>query len=160
MALVDPADLGRLRRLLRGLLMPGQRELHAKKEAPQRLRAIVAKIIADGVRARIYLCRYGADQEAARQRCLLRLVEDLLDDGVRRLVLDSRPGRDRHDERTIWAVLGKRPQESGLTYEHMDSAAEQLLWLADVIAWCHGAGSDWRRRIAPAVVRVIDVGVS
>ncbi|MCA1674793.1 MAG: hypothetical protein LC799_22245 [Actinobacteria bacterium] len=31
-ALVDPADLVRLRRLLRGLLLPGQRELHCKKE--------------------------------------------------------------------------------------------------------------------------------
>jgi hypothetical protein len=26
------------------------------------------------------------------------------------------------------------------------------LWVSDAVAWCHGAGGDWLRRIAPLVV--------
>ncbi|MCA1674792.1 MAG: hypothetical protein LC799_22240 [Actinobacteria bacterium] len=84
----------------------------------------------------------------------------MLDAGALRLVLDTRDERNVHDDRTIRRILGdlsKRPKETGLTYEHLDSAHEQLLWLADVIGWCYGAGGDWRRRITPAVSAVIDL---
>src|SRR5205823_6151457 len=131
-ALVDPADLARLRKLLRGLLIPGQRELHFKRETAERGRMIVSRMVAAQARVRVYARSCADGEEIARQVCLARLVSD----GAHRLVLDARAGRDTHDQRTIRAVLGKHPRDLGLTYEHLDSASEPLLWIADATAWC------------------------
>ncbi|GAB2996826.1 hypothetical protein [Saccharothrix stipae] len=57
--------------------------------------------------------------------------------------------------RTIRHVPAKRPGESRLVYEHINSVAEPLLWLADIGAWCHGAGGDWARRAAPLMGSVV-----
>jgi hypothetical protein len=82
------------------------------------------------------------------------LVEDLLKNGARRLVLDSRGDRDRHDVRTLQNALGAYPAATHLTYEHLDSTHELLIGVADMIGWAYGAGGDWRRRVAPAIVSV------
>jgi hypothetical protein len=39
----------------------------------------------------------------------------------------------------------------------VDSASEPLLWIADIAAWCHGAGREWRRRIDRITAAVIDL---
>jgi hypothetical protein len=156
-ALVDPADLAGLRKQLRSLLLPGQRELHCKKESPARRRLIVSTLRCAGARAWVYTRRYDGDQERARQECLDRVVVDMVKMGAQRLVLDSREDRDRYDEGTIRAVLGNRPRETRLTYEHLDSTHELLLGVADMVAWCYGAGGDWRRRIGPLITDLIDL---
>jgi hypothetical protein len=155
-ALVDPRDLRRLRQLMRGLLLPGQRELHFQKEKPQRRRQLADRIVAGGVQVNVYAAdcdRRG--QETARAACLRHLVNDLLTLDAHRLVLDSRRDRDVFDARTIRAALGSLPSHTHLTYEHLENS-EPLLWIADVIGWCHGAGGDWRRQVAPTVTAVID----
>jgi hypothetical protein len=155
-ALVDPRDLGRLRRVMRELLLPGQRELHFQKEKPQRRRHLIDRVTAAGVRASVYTAacdRRG--QEAARAACLRQLVRDLLAVNAHRLVMDSRRERDRMDAATIRAVLGSAPSRTQLTYEHLENG-EPLIWIADVVGWCHGAGGDWQRHVAPAVTGVID----
>jgi hypothetical protein len=45
----------------------------------------------------------------------------------------------------------------GLTYEHVRSADEPLLWVADVVAWAYGAAGDWRRRTEKVIGKVIDL---
>jgi len=156
-ALVDPADLACLRKLLRSLLIPGQRELHFKRETTDRRRMIVSRMVAAQTRVRLYKRSCIDGEETARQVCLTRLVSDLVIDGAHRLVLDERTGRNAHDERTIRAVLGKQPRDLGLAYEHLDSACEPLLWIADATAWCVGAGGDWGRRIAPVLAGIVDL---
>jgi hypothetical protein len=49
------------------------------------------------------------------------------------------------------------PKDSQLSYQHVDSASEPLLWIADIAAWCHGAGREWRRRIDRITAAVIDL---
>ncbi|WP_033436442.1 hypothetical protein [Saccharothrix sp. NRRL B-16314] len=154
-AIVQPQDLKRLRSQLRGLLFPGQRELHFYKEKPARRKLLLSNVVEFGVRVDIYRGSCGRSEERARQECLARLTEDLLDIDGRRLVLDSREARDAHDELTIRRALGKRARETGLVYEHFTSTAEPLLWLADIAGWCHGAGGDWARRAAPMIGSVI-----
>src|SRR5262249_5762964 len=156
-ALVDPADLARLRKLLRSLLIPGQRELHFKRETAERARMIVSRLVAAQARVRVYMRSCTDGEETTRQVCLNRLVSDLVIDGAHRLVLDARAGRDAHDQRTIRTVLGKQPRDLGLTYEHLDSTCEPLLWIADATAWCVGAGGDWARRIAPVLAGIVDL---
>jgi hypothetical protein len=33
-----------------------------------------------------------------------------------------------------------------------------MLAAADAIAWAYGAGGDWRRRVAPSIDVVVDLG--
>jgi hypothetical protein len=64
----------------------------------------------------------------------------MLKAGTHRLVLDSHKESNHHDEATIRSALGSRPQDSGLTYEHLDSAHELLLGIADTVAGATGPG--------------------
>ncbi|GAA3460771.1 hypothetical protein ACFFSW_33885 [Saccharothrix longispora] len=154
-ALVDPGALAPLRALLRGLLLPGQRELHFNRETPQRRRLVLSRLAHFGARVDVYRADCRKSEELARRTCVERLVNDLLDLGAARLVLDSRVGRDYHDVRTIRDVLGTRPSESSMAYEHFDSTGDPLLWLADLAVWSYGAGGDWGRRVAPVIGSVI-----
>lgn len=54
--------------------------------------------------------------------------------------------RDRRDIRNTLLAIDR---ESGLAYKHEDQVGKPMLWVADVIAWCAGAGGTWRARIAP-----------
>ncbi|MEV0676742.1 hypothetical protein AB0I60_09480 [Actinosynnema sp. NPDC050436] len=144
-----------LRKHLRGLRFPGHRELHFHNEKPARRRFLLARMAEFGVRVDIYLASCREGEERARQVCLARAVDDILDVDASRLVLDSRSGRDELDRLTIRRALGKRARETRVGYEHFDSASEPLLWLADIVAWCYGAGGDWARRAAPVLGNVI-----
>ncbi|MFD2422048.1 hypothetical protein [Amycolatopsis pigmentata] len=156
--IVEPSRLTSARKELVGLLLPGAREIHFKKEKQPRRRSLADRIAGLGIPAHVYTAPCTPrTEEMTRQRCLERAVRDLLEVGAHRLVFDSRDLRDRHDKVTLQRALGAHPSKTELTYEHMDSAAEPLLWISDTVAWCHGAGGDWRRRVCSAVARVIEL---
>lgn len=116
------------------------------------------------VQVTVYSCGCGRSDEPARQTCLARLTEDLLARGAHRMVIDSRNtrdgnDRDARDRATIRAALGKRPSESQLVYEHVLSTAEELLWIADAVAWCWGQDGSWRRRIGRIVSAEIQLSL-
>ncbi|GAB3468341.1 DUF3800 domain-containing protein [Actinophytocola sediminis] len=156
-AIVEPANVRRLRQALRALLRPGQRELHFYKERPAHRRQLADTIARLPVEVTVYLRTWHRDYEPARQDCLARLVGDLLSRQAHRLVIDSRNEQDIYDERTLRRFLGPHPSGSELVYEHVDSTSEALLWIADIAGWCYGAGGEWRKRIDPVVSRVVDV---
>ena len=156
-ALVEPQDLRRLRTLMRSLLLPGQRELHLKAEKQARRRRLLDQVADSGAKVTIYTATCERrTQEAARGACIHRLVRDLVALQAHRLVLDSRSDRDRFDIRTIQRALGAYPAKTHLTYEHLDSVLEPLIWIADLAGWAQGAGGEWRRRTAPAITSVIE----
>ncbi|HEX6356841.1 DUF3800 domain-containing protein [Actinophytocola sp.] len=156
-AIVEPSQVRLLRQSMRALLMPGQRELHFKKEKPIRRRALADAVARLPVEMRVYLRRCRKLDESARQVCVTQLAHDLLTRRAHRLVIDSRNEQDIHDERTLRRLLGSHPSASQLVYEHVDSTSESLLWIADIVAWCFGAGQDWRKRIDPIVSAVVDL---
>jgi hypothetical protein len=143
---------------MRGLLMPGQRELHFKKEKPTRRRALADAIARLPVEVSVYSRSCQRLDELVRQACFAQLVDDLLARQAHRLVIDSRNEQDIYDERTLRRLLGSQPSASQLVYEHVDSTSESLLWIADIAAWCFGAGPEWRKRIDPIVSTVVDLG--
>ncbi|MFC6091386.1 hypothetical protein [Saccharothrix lopnurensis] len=150
-AVVELPNLSRLRTRVRGLLLPGQREVHFRRENTARRKFVLARLAEFGARVDIYRTDCRANEERARQKCLIRLVDDLLDVEGRRLVLDTRDERNKHDLLTIRTALGKRARDSHLLYEHADSAWEPLLWIADMVVGCYGLGGDWARRTAPMI---------
>lgn len=154
-AIVEPSQVRLLRQSMRALLMQGQRELHFKKEKPIRRRALADAVARLPVEVCVYTCSWHRHDEPARQACMARLVQDLLARQAHRL---TRNVRDAHDERTLRSALGPHPSASLLVYEHVDSTSESLLWIADIAAWCFGAGREWRKRIDPIVSTVVDLG--
>ena len=157
MTLVAPAQLAPSRRELSSLLLPGARELHFKKEKEPRRRRLIDRIAALEVTTTVYLgaCTRKTEEET-RQKCLERAVTDLLAENAHRLVLDSRDHRDVHDRQTMQRALGHRPSKTELTYEHLNSTAEPLLWISDAVGWCFGAGGDWRRRASRLIDSIIE----
>jgi hypothetical protein len=155
--IVDPGDLRELRKLVRSLLLPGQKEVHFKKEKTDRRKIILSRLAACGPLVHLYRRECAGGEEIARQECLIALMVDLIELGATRLVLDSREVRDRHDLQTIKAVLGKHWEQSSFVYEHRVGTQESLLWIADVVGWCYGAGGEWRRRVMPLVAREVNL---
>jgi hypothetical protein len=45
-------------------------------------------------------------------------------------------------------MINKVPWLGTVYLEHMRAFEEPLLWLPDALAWAHGAGGEWRQRIA------------
>jgi hypothetical protein len=156
-AIIHPKDLTRLRKLLRSLLLPGQKEVHFHNEKTDRRKIVLSRLVGCGPLVHVYQRTCTVGEERARQDCVVALVIDLVALETIRLVLDSRQERDLHDHQTIKAVLRKYPTRPPLSYEHMVSSQDPLLWIADVVAWCYGAGGEWRRRVAPLVARVTDL---
>jgi hypothetical protein len=156
-AIVEPAQVRLLRQSMRALLMRGQRELHFKKEKPIRRRALADAVSRLPVEVSVYSHSCRKLDEVARQVCIGQLVNDLLARQAHRLVIDSRNEQDIYDERTLRRLLGAHPSASRLVYEHVDSTNESLLWIADIVAWCFGAGREWRKRIDPIIGTVVDL---
>lgn len=77
-ALVEPVSLRQLRKDMRALLLPGQRELHFHKEKEARKRKVADAVARMSLAARIYTrARVDRSDEPARAECLRRLTVDL-----------------------------------------------------------------------------------
>ncbi|MBP2334247.1 hypothetical protein JOF41_000425 [Saccharothrix coeruleofusca] len=153
--LLEPFALHSTRTLMRGLLLPGERRVHFKSEKDSRRKVVVSQLVRAGFRVRLYT-RPGRG-EAVRAEVLEHLVTDAIALGVTRLVLDSRDVASNKRDRVAIANRTKA-REAGLVYEHIQASAEPALWISDAVAWCHGAGSDWRRRVNPLIAEVVEVG--
>lgn len=153
--LLEPAALHPTRTVLRDLLLPGCRRVHFKTEKDSRRRFIASSLVRAGHAVHLYTAR--GPSEKVRAVLLERLVSDAIDFGVTRLVLDSRDPAGNDRDRLVIGTRTKA-REAGVVYEHINSWAEPALWISDAVAWCHGAGGDWRRRIDPIVGSVTDEG--
>ncbi|MDQ2582647.1 hypothetical protein [Saccharothrix yanglingensis] len=118
-----PRDLDRIRTALRAKVEPGRRRLHFK----------------EGER------REHPNDQVARQACLMAAGRHVLDISAARPVLESCAHQDVLDRRTL-AVLKKKIFH--LDHEHFRPHEDPMLWASDAIAWCYGAGGEWRRRVA------------
>jgi hypothetical protein len=141
--------------MMRELLLSGCRRVHFKTEKDSRRKLIASRLARNGPEVHIYLGRGPSEQ--VRALLLERLASDAIDAGVTRLVLDSRDLASNQRDRS---ALGNRTKarEAGMVHEHIESWTEPALWVSDAVAWCHGAGGDWRRRISPIIGSVTDVG--
>lgn len=109
-----------------------------RRDAAQRLAAI------DGM----HIVVIGAPvprrrQERARAKCLETLAFELQGYGVDTLYMEAREAElNARDIRTVAAARYRLPRHSRFRVEHLNGAAEPLLWAADIVA---GACSAARR---------------
>ncbi len=144
-ATIASSDLTRTRTELRKLRLSGQRRLHFASEGDPRRKRILSAMGDLDASTRLFVASYPR-QTQARKAILQRMVVQLREDGVRRLVLDSREGQDHNDRSAIHEVIGSRPQPA-FEYLHQPSATEPLLWIPDAVAWAWGRGGHWRKRL-------------
>lgn len=156
-AVEAPEEAEDLRKIMRGLVLKGQRRVHMKKEDDSRRRAIAAAICGAGVVATVYDAgrRYPRELDA-RNACLQALIEDVAAKREVRLVLEQDDSLLDWDRRTLYA-LTRQSGAVDLRYEHRRAAVEPVLAVPDAIAWCWAKGGDWRRRIEPVVGEVREV---
>lgn len=85
--LVPSSEVQATRRVLRALVIRGQRRIHFSSESNHRRRILLNDIAALGTSSTIYLARHH-DQPAARDALLTAMVHDLLKEPTARLVLE------------------------------------------------------------------------
>jgi hypothetical protein len=150
---VAPPHVHIVRPALIAMRMRGQQRVHMTKERPSRRRLIPDRIAALPLRAVVYVC--SAPPTEARPAILRRLAVDLVEQGASRLVIEPVESCMGHDRVVIFNALEKHRPRSELVYEHVAARLEPVLWAADAIAWAHGTGGDWRRRIGAIVEEVV-----
>jgi len=157
-SVIPPGELDASRKVVRGLVLPGQRRLHMKAESDPRRRTITSAIVDTGIQATVYdaATRY-LTQLHGRAACLRAVVDDAAGRGDSLLVLEQDDTLLAWDNQRLIEFTRAAGCRDTLRYEHRRAAAEQLLGIPDAIAWCWAKGGDWRRRVAPAVSNVRQV---
>lgn len=131
------------RAAVRRLFRHGQSRIHFKKENDARRRQILSGLAGLDLPVRVYVTENG---RAARRACLERMVPDLVELGVTRLVLERDDALVAVDRRTLFELTGKHSAD--LEYRHLRASEDPLLCVADAVAWCYAKGGRWRRLIA------------
>lgn len=150
------ASITKARRTMQGLLMPGQRSLHMRKErkrASHILRAI------SSLETHVLLFRVQAEvsQLRARRLCLNALASKACQLEVGRLTLDSIDSMVQRDR--TWLIEGSRAAGHAsppFTYRHQHRHEEPLLWIPDAVGWAWSRSSVERELIA-GLTTVIDL---
>lgn len=142
------------RRVVRSLILPGQRRVHMVREREARKRQIIDAIYALAVTTTIYDAGHHHPSElAARAACLRALLADL-EGGDTLLTIEQDDGMVRHDNRWLIEATRATGQRYTLRYEHRRASVEPLLAIPDIAAWAWTKGGDWRRRVEPIVMAV------
>ena len=151
---IAPADARSVRKVVRSLILPGQRRLHMFKEQDSRRRLILATLAGAGVKATIYDAG-GAERSHRMRRaaCLDAIVVDAKASRHGHLVLDLDETLV-HSDRISIIGASQRIEYTELIYEHAKSAHDLLLAVPDAVAWAWAKGGDWRRRLEPIVEEV------
>ncbi|MDX8144648.1 hypothetical protein SK854_21205 [Lentzea sp. BCCO 10_0061] len=149
---VRPRELDAVRTSLRRLVRSGQRRVHFKKESDSRRRELVSRLREMGLRAAVWTVR-DSDDIRARRLCLFAAAAWLQEFGVTRLAIESCAHQDVRDRQTLAAALEK--VDVPFAYEHLRPAEDPVLWVSDALAWCFGAGGDWRQRVQPMLDVVV-----
>ena len=107
-------DLDDLRKLMRGLVLKGQRRVHMKKESDSRKAAIAAAICGAGVTATVYDAgRRHRDELDARAACLRSLIDDASRQEDTLLVLEQDDSLIDWDRRQLYALARTRSPGAG-----------------------------------------------
>lgn len=135
------------RKTVRGLMLARQSRLHMVRESAARKALIVAAVVELGVVASVYDAgRRHPSELAARQACLNALADDLAAEDSR-LTIEQDDGLVSSDQALLYRHAHDRARIGSLHYSHQRPAAEPLLALPDVIAWCWARGGGWREQV-------------
>ena len=149
---VSTADRGNVAQVLRGLLLPCQRRLHAKTESIGHKRTLL-KTMSETPGISCHIAVGGLRRDGGRELCLRSLASHLLRLGAREILIERvDDGTARHDRETMTSLLRG---DDRLSWRHEAPEHEPLLWISDVVVSAFGAGGDMRRATESLVSTVI-----
>lgn len=150
---IEAPDLPAARRLVDGLILPGQYRVHMRKENPRRKKQIISALCDAGITAHVYADRRHRSDLAARAACLRAIVVTGAGPDTR-LVIEQDDGLIGHDNQVLIEATRAAGLADTFRYEHQRANSAPLLALPDVVAWAWAKGGDWRRRVRPTIVTV------
>src|SRR6185437_627649 len=154
-ASIPPDQLAKLRQVVNGLRLPGQRRLHFVGERDSRRLQIVRTFIDAGVTTTIYEASGIRDLKVARDAVITRLTGDALRQRAQMLVLELDDSLEAQDRLVIREQLRKADRQDAFRYEHRRAYEECLLSIPDAVAWSWCKSSQWRKLTEPLVTEVI-----
>ncbi|QWB25010.1 MULTISPECIES: hypothetical protein [Streptomyces] len=159
-ALVLPAMLEPVREAMLSLRLPGQRKLHWHGESAGRRATIVDRIASLPVR-HLVVVRDGLPEEPSerrRRKCLARVVWELDQRGVTRLVAESRERKQNgRDVKAVGYLRSSGMVSSALHMLHEPGPCEPVLWVADCVAGAAAAGRSGKSHQFDALRHTADV---
>jgi hypothetical protein len=155
-AAVTVTDTEAIRKVVRALVLPGQRRIHMKHEQARRRRIIVSALAATEVQATVYDAarRYRTDL-AARTACLTALVE--ISPPATAILGLSSSRTTPSCELTATTYSGSHARPALLTGSSIATSAPTTscsLPLPDIVASSWVRSGEWRRRISPILTTV------
>ena len=156
---VPPAQVEVTRAKMRGLLLPGERQVHTAKESPRRRRVVLDTVArSEGLAATVlrYRRSAGVDRVTGRRALIEAATSLVIDAEVSLWTLDDIPPSQRSRDRNIIGHALAAADARHIVFDHRRGHEEPLLWAADAVCWAVGAGGDWRRRVQP-IVTVADI---
>lgn len=164
-AVVGPEDLeDDARRAARAVVRPRQRRFHWRNEGEAQRLAMLGALCSLGVTVRAYEAEVSARRLVrARALCIERLLWDLRELEVDRLVFETRQERnDAKDRRAILRAQKAQVAPKDLGYAFQAAEAEPLLWLADAAAGAVAAAlsgqTDAYVKVLAGALTVVAVG--
>ena len=145
-AVIPGSQVSRVRADLMGLRIGGQAALHFKRESDRRRKVILASLIEQGWKARIFRSEAPAEVDA-RIECLGDIVGFALQRSAQRLTVELDTSIAQSDHRNLYRLTRHLGSDSLLTYALQPRHSEPGLWAADAIAWSYARGDHWRQRI-------------
>lgn len=131
---------------LRDLALPSHNFLPYYDETPSRRIQIAGVVATLPISGALIITKIttGQQQERARARLLTALLPRLQHvEHVRRVIIESRGGSDKHDRRTRDRLRRSRSITAALHVDHARKQDDERLWLPDFIAGSYiGAVSD------------------
>ena len=82
---------------------------------------------------------------SAREACLTKVVEELISQGVIRIEIERDESFEKRDKALIKNVLDAQKPSFDVSYRHLSSSEEPLLWAPDIAAWAIQTGTSINR---------------
>jgi hypothetical protein len=135
----EAAVVEEARRRARDVRLKGSRYFHWRAERPEPRRRMLHQIVELDLALVVVVTTPvdGRRQQRARALCLKRLVWELAERGVRRVVLESRGDMDVSDRKILGGLRRAGVIPADLAYEFA-TKREPALWMPDAIAGAVG----------------------
>lgn len=157
-SVMPSGDVTHARKVMKTLLLPGQRSLHMKDERKgARQRQILEAIAELAPQVTIYRTKpktFENGHTGARDACLRAAAADASRQGVTIMRLDRNDTYVKRDRRSIITGASSAGMKRvPFHYSHLSRTEEPLLWIPDAVGWAYARGS-WQRA---CVLRLVTV---
>ena len=143
---IDNNALHLARSVTRQQVMPGQRYVHFVSESRNRKLAILNAYSNINLTADFFIVKDGTPAQR-RSKALRQLVRTLPSSTSVNLIFDNDENYTSMDREILREELTRMSMVPLVSYSHLPSRNEPLLWLPDALAWTKAKGKEWNRQL-------------